>query len=129
MIRKLLFACTIAGLFACPSSDDDDMQPPPPPPPTPVDGGPIEFTCPDLVECGRDLYFSLRCSNCHAPDGTGNAQAGGPNILGRNADDIRREVIEPCEGTPEIGTCHPLKLPDLRPGAPEELAAYIEFLE
>jgi hypothetical protein len=129
MIRKLLIASTLALLFACPNNDDDDdtTPPPPPPPPTPVDGGPIEFTCEDLVDCGRDLYFSLRCSNCHAPDGTGNAQAGGPNILGRTADDIRREVIEPCV-TNEIGTCHPLKLPDLRAGAPEELAAYIEFL-
>jgi hypothetical protein len=129
MMRKLLLGFTVAALFGCPSSDDDDMQPPPPPPP-PVDGGPIEFTCPDptLVDCGRDLYFSLRCSNCHAPDGTGNAQAGGPNILGRTAADIVREVVEPCENAGEIGSCHPLKLPDLRAGAPEELAAYLEFL-
>jgi hypothetical protein len=124
MIRKLLLSLVL--VFGCP--DSDDGMTPPPPPPVPVDAGPIEFTCPDLVDCGRDLYFSLRCSNCHAPDGTGNAQAGGPNILGRSVEDLMTEIVEPCEGGAEIGTCHPLKLPDLRPGTIEAIVAYLEFL-
>lgn len=130
-MKKLLALTIAAGAAACSSEMDGMTGADSGVTPTNEDAGPIVFDASlggTAADRGKNVFRSYRCANCHGPDALGNPAAGGPNIVGRTAADILKEVKEPCENPDEIGTCHPLKLPDLTQQVADDVAAYLAEL-
>jgi mono/diheme cytochrome c family protein len=91
--------------------------------------GPVDGSGQTAEERGRVLFQGQRCINCHGPDGRGSPLfPGAPVVVGRRVEDLRRQLIEPCDPEADITGCHPLKLPDLSEAQLADLEAYLASL-
>jgi mono/diheme cytochrome c family protein len=97
-----------------------------PPPAGPV-GQPIPRPELPLVDQGKSLFSSLRCANCHGPEGRGSELfPGAPTLVGRTAEDLEVSLVKGCPANDP--SCHPLKLTDITEHQRLALEAYFASL-